>query len=95
MKASIIKKGNIATFKMDSKIVKKTMNKKDRHSHLLPVKLWVFPFSHYFGHRAQGMLIKPRINPGLSLTLQRKETCIKWFETRSQPQNSKSTSPLV
>jgi hypothetical protein len=39
MKAYIIKKCNQATFKMYPDIVTKTMNKEDRHSHLLPVKL--------------------------------------------------------
>jgi hypothetical protein len=44
MKATIIEKGNQATFKMYPDIVKKTMNKEDRNSHLLPVKLWVLHF---------------------------------------------------
>jgi hypothetical protein len=39
MKATIIEKGNQVTFKMYPDIVKKTMNKEDRNSHLLPVKL--------------------------------------------------------
>jgi hypothetical protein len=47
MKAAIIKKGNQATFKMYPKIVYKTMNKEDKHSHFLPVKLWVLHFSPY------------------------------------------------
>jgi hypothetical protein len=45
MIAYILKKGNQATFKMYPDIVTKTMNKEDRHSHLLPVKLWVLHFS--------------------------------------------------
>jgi hypothetical protein len=44
MKATIIKKGNQATSKMFPDIVKKTINKEDRNSHLLPVKLWVLHF---------------------------------------------------
>jgi hypothetical protein len=63
MKAYIIKKGNQATFKMYPDIVTKTMNKEDRHSHLLPVKLWVLHFSHWCHHTAQGMLVKPGKNP--------------------------------
>jgi hypothetical protein len=38
------------------------MNKEDRHSHLLPIKLWVlycFPWCH---HMAQGILVKPGKN---------------------------------
>jgi hypothetical protein len=44
MKSFIIKKGNQATFKMYPETVIKTMNKEDKHSHLLPVKLWVLHF---------------------------------------------------
>ena len=39
------------------------MNKEDRHSHVLPVKLWVLHFSPWCRHTAQGMLIKPGKNP--------------------------------
>ena len=63
MKTSIIRKGNQATFKMHPEIVTKTMNKEDRHSHVLPVKLWVLHFSPWCRHTAQGMLIKPGKNP--------------------------------
>ena len=44
MKDSIIQKGNQVTFKLHPEAVTKTMNKEDRHSHLLPVKLWVLLF---------------------------------------------------
>ncbi len=54
MKATIIDKGNQATFKMYPDIAKKTMN-----SHLLPVKLWVLCFSPYCRHTAQDILVKP------------------------------------
>jgi hypothetical protein len=63
MKAYIIKKGNQATFKMYPDIVTKMMNKEDRHSHLLPVKLWVLHFSPWCCRTAQGMLVKPGKNP--------------------------------
>jgi hypothetical protein len=54
MKAVIIQNGNQATFKMHPEIVTKTMNKEDRHSHLLPETLGT-PFlslvsSHSPGH---------------------------------------------
>jgi hypothetical protein len=45
IKASIIQKGNQAMFKLHLEAVTKTMNKEDRHSHLLPVKLWVLHFA--------------------------------------------------
>ena len=63
MKATIIEKGNQATFKMYPGIVKKTMNIEDRNSHLLPVKLWVLCFLPYCRHTAQGILVKPGKNP--------------------------------
>ncbi len=63
MKAYIIEKGNQATFKMYPEIVTKTMNKEDRHSHLLPVKLWVLHFSPWCCHTAQGILVNPGKNP--------------------------------
>jgi hypothetical protein len=44
MKSFIIEKGNQETFTMYPEIVTKTMNKEDRYSHLLPVKLWVLYF---------------------------------------------------
>jgi hypothetical protein len=63
MKASIIMKGNQATFQMYLEIVTKTMNKEDRQSHLLLMKLWVLHFSPHCRHTAQGMQVKPGKNP--------------------------------
>jgi hypothetical protein len=63
MKPYIIEKGNQATFKMYPEIVTKMMNKEDRHSHLLLVKLWVLHFSPWCRHTAQGILVKPGKNP--------------------------------
>jgi hypothetical protein len=63
MKATIIEKGNQATFKTYPEIVTKTMNKEDRHSHVLPVKLWVLHFSWWYQATAQGMQVKLRKNP--------------------------------
>jgi hypothetical protein len=65
MKVSITQKGNQATFKMHPEIVTKTMDKEDRHSHVLPVKLWVIHFSPWCCHTAQGMMIKPGKNPSV------------------------------
>jgi hypothetical protein len=63
MKSFIIKKGNQATFKMYPETVTKTMKKEEKHSHLLPVKLWVLHFLTWCHHTAQGILIKPGKNP--------------------------------
>jgi hypothetical protein len=43
-------------------MVTKTMNKEDRHSHLLLVKLWVLYFSPWCRHTSQGILVKPGKN---------------------------------
>jgi hypothetical protein len=63
MKLTLSKKGNRATFKMYPDIMTKTMNKEDRHSHLLPGKLWVLHFSPWCRRTAQGILVKPGNNP--------------------------------
>jgi hypothetical protein len=39
------------------------MNKEDRHSRLLPAKLWVLHFLPWCPHTAQGILIQPGKNP--------------------------------
>jgi hypothetical protein len=41
VKSLIIEKGNHATLKMYPETIFKTMNKEEKNSHLLPVKLWV------------------------------------------------------
>ncbi len=58
MKSIIIKKGNQVTFKMYPETVTKTMNKEDKHSHLLPVQLWVLHFLPWCHHTTQEILIK-------------------------------------
>ena len=63
MKAFIIEKGNQATFAMYPETVTKTMNKEEKHSHLLPVKLWVLHFSPWCRHTPQGIQIKLGKNP--------------------------------
>ena len=63
MKMSIITKGNQQMFKMFPEQVTKTMNKEERNSHLIPVKLWVLLCSPYARSTSQGMQIKPNKNP--------------------------------
>jgi hypothetical protein len=41
------------------------MNKEEKNSHLLPVKLWVLHFPPWCRHTAQGISIKPGKNPGI------------------------------
>jgi len=63
MKDSIIQMGNQATIKMNREIVTKTMTKEEKHSHVLPLRLWVLHFSPWCRHTAQRMQIKPGTNP--------------------------------
>ena len=44
-------------------VVTKTMNKEEKNSHLIPVKLWALLCSPYARSTAQGMQIKPGKNP--------------------------------
>ena len=50
------------TFKIYPKAVTKTINKEDKNSHLLPVKLWALHFSPGCRHMAQSIQIKPGKN---------------------------------
>ena len=63
MKFKMIAQGNQQTFQMYPEAVTKTMNKEERHSHLIPVKLWVLLCSPYARATSQGMQIKPGKNP--------------------------------
>ena len=55
--------GNQQTFHMYPEVVTKTMNKEEKNSHLIPVKLWVLHCSPYAQSTAQGMQIKPGKKP--------------------------------
>jgi hypothetical protein len=63
MKFNMIAQGNQQTFHMYPEVVTKTMNKEEKNSHLIPVKLWVLHCSPYARSTAQGMQIKPGKNP--------------------------------
>jgi hypothetical protein len=55
-------------------IVMKTMNKEDRHSHLLPIKHWVLYFSPWCCKMAQGILVEPGKNPQVIFDASSKES---------------------
>ena len=63
MKKRIIRKGNQQTFAMYPELVTATMNKEERHSHLIALKTWVLHFSPYCRSTAQGIQIKPNKDP--------------------------------
>jgi hypothetical protein len=63
MKNKIIAQGNQPTFYLYPELVTKTMNKEEKNSHLIPVKLWVLLCSPYAQSTSQGIQIKPGKKP--------------------------------
>jgi hypothetical protein len=63
MKDEIIALGNQQTFHMYPELVTKTMNKEERNSHLIALKLWVLHCSPFCRSTAQGIQIKLGKNP--------------------------------
>jgi hypothetical protein len=55
MKDEIIALGNQQTFHMYPELVTKTMNKDERNSHLIALKLWVLHCSPFCRSTAQGI----------------------------------------
>ena len=62
-KLAMMKRGNQKNFVDNPDVVKQTINKEDRYSHLLPLAAFFCLFSPFFRHNAQGMIIKPGKNP--------------------------------
>jgi hypothetical protein len=62
MKKEIIAKGNQHTFSMYPELVATTMNKEEKHSHIIPLNPWVLYFSPFCRSTPQGIQRKdPRI----------------------------------
>ena len=57
-KALMIKRGNQKNFVMNEEKVRKTVNKEDRFSHLIPLPPWILDCSPYCRHNSQGIIIK-------------------------------------
>jgi hypothetical protein len=64
-KIEMIDRGNSKSFNASTALVHKTMNKEDRHSHLIPLEEIMCRFSPYCRHTTQTMVIKARKNDGL------------------------------
>ena len=62
-KLAMMKKGNQKNFNDNSETVKKTINKEDRYSQLIPIAQFFCLFSPFLHHNSQGMVIKPGKNP--------------------------------
>jgi hypothetical protein len=63
MKDEIIALGNQQTFHMYPELVTKAMNKEERNSHLIALKLWVLHCSPFYRSTTQGIQIKLGENP--------------------------------
>ena len=62
-KLQAIARGNQKGFTQNLPIVKKTMNKEDRYSHLIPMHDWVCELGPHLRHNSQGMVVKQGSNP--------------------------------
>jgi hypothetical protein len=62
-KMEMILRGNSKSFNKNLKIVKKTMNKQDRYSHVVPLDILICLLSPYLRHTTQTMVLKEGKNP--------------------------------
>ena len=64
-KLAMMERGNQKNFIDNPDVVKKTINKEDRYSHLLPIHPFFCFFSAFLRHNSQGMVITPGKSPRL------------------------------
>ena len=62
-KLRMMRRGNQKHFDENPELVKKTVNKEDKHSHLIPVRPWCCQFSPYLRHNVQGLVMKEGKEP--------------------------------
>jgi hypothetical protein len=62
-KFDLLRRGNQKSFDENVAIVDKTLNKEDKHSHLVSLQDWVVYFSPFCRHTSQGMVVKEGKNP--------------------------------
>jgi hypothetical protein len=60
-----ISRGNSKSFNENPEIIKKTMNKDNRYSHVIPLDILICLLSSYLRHTTQTMVIKEGKNPHL------------------------------
>ena len=54
----IIERGNQKSYTDHPEVARKTLNKKDRHNHLLPLPEWIIRCSPYCRTTLQGILLE-------------------------------------
>jgi hypothetical protein len=64
-KMEMITRGNSKSFNENSELVKKTMNKEDRYSHVPPLDILICLLSPYLRHTTQTIVLKEGKNPCL------------------------------
>ncbi len=57
-KMELVLRGNSKSFNENPEIVKKTMNKEDRYSHVVPLDILICLLSPYLRHTMQSMVLK-------------------------------------
>ena len=62
-KLNMMRRGNQKSFVENPDIVRKTVNKEDKFSQLIPIEEWCCLFSPYVRHTPQGMVCKINSNP--------------------------------
>jgi hypothetical protein len=65
IKMEMILRGNLKSFNNNPEIVKKTMNKEDRYSHVIPLDIIICLLSSYLQYTTQTIVIKEGKNPHL------------------------------
>ncbi len=85
MKDEIIALGNQQTFHMYPELVPKTMNKEERNSHLIALKLWVLHCSPFCRSTTQGIQIKLGKNPRILWDGSTKMWALQWVLNEMTP----------
>ena len=62
-KMTMMERGNQKNFLDNPEIVRKTINKEDRYSHLIPIDRTICLLSPYLRHTSQGIILKEGKNP--------------------------------
>ncbi len=85
MKDEIIVLGNQQTFYMYPELVTKTMNKEERNSHLIALKLWLLHCSPFCRSTAQGIQIKLEKKPRIIWDGSTKTWALQWVLNEMTP----------
>jgi hypothetical protein len=90
MKDEIIALGNQQIFHMYPELVTKTMNKEERNSHLVALKLWVLHCSPFCRSTAQGIQIKLGKNPRIIWDGFTKMWALQWVLNEMTPSENEA-----